>query len=97
MLSSIFLYLCIGAVAGVLAGLLGVGGGLVIVPLVTYSFVFQGIDANLPGMNGKQFAVHLETHRSRFPDQAITADGGVDIGYDLADILVEIGHTVERG
>lgn len=47
MLSSIFLYLCIGAVAGILAGLLGVGGGLVIVPLVTYSFVFQGIESDV--------------------------------------------------
>ena len=47
MLSSLVLYLCIGAVAGILAGLLGVGGGLVIVPLVTYSFVFQGIESDV--------------------------------------------------
>lgn len=47
MLSSLLLYLCIGAVAGVLAGLLGVGGGLVIVPMVTYSFVLQGIESGV--------------------------------------------------
>ena len=38
-------YLGIGAVAGVLAGLLGVGGGLVIVPLLAASFARQGLPA----------------------------------------------------
>ena len=37
------LYLAIGAFAGVLAGLLGVGGGLVIVPMLTFMFTFQGL------------------------------------------------------
>ena len=37
-------YLLLGAVAGVLAGLLGVGGGLVIVPALTYLFYTQGIN-----------------------------------------------------
>jgi uncharacterized protein len=35
------LYLATGAFAGVLAGLLGVGGGLVIVPLLTFLFTAQ--------------------------------------------------------
>ncbi len=47
MLTSLLIYLCVGAVAGVLAGLLGVGGGLVIVPLVTYSFILQGIESDV--------------------------------------------------
>lgn len=38
-------YLGIGAFAGVLAGLLGVGGGLVIVPLLVMSFTRQGMPA----------------------------------------------------
>jgi uncharacterized membrane protein YfcA len=33
----------LGSVAGVLAGLLGVGGGLSIVPLLNYAFALQGI------------------------------------------------------
>lgn len=37
------LFLLIGAIAGVLAGLLGVGGGLVIVPMLTYAFTVEGI------------------------------------------------------
>ena len=36
-------YLGIGAGAGVLAGLLGVGGGLVIVPLLAFVFAAQGL------------------------------------------------------
>ncbi|WP_022666322.1 sulfite exporter TauE/SafE family protein [Desulfospira joergensenii] len=41
-MSFILLYLALGAVAGVLAGLLGIGGGLVIVPMLTFAFTGQG-------------------------------------------------------
>lgn len=40
------LYLLTGAVAGVLAGLLGIGGGLVIVPLLTFVFKAQQLPAH---------------------------------------------------
>lgn len=43
LISSILLFMALGAVAGVLAGLLGVGGGLVIVPMINYTFAIQGI------------------------------------------------------
>ncbi|HMK36025.1 MAG TPA: sulfite exporter TauE/SafE family protein [Desulfomonilaceae bacterium] len=36
-------YAAVGAVAGILAGLLGVGGGLVIVPMLVYCFAAQGV------------------------------------------------------
>ena len=36
------LYLLLGAAAGVLAGLFGVGGGLIIVPVLVFSFSSQG-------------------------------------------------------
>src|SRR5690606_17288533 len=39
------LYLLLGAVAGVLAGLFGVGGGLIIVPVLVLSFTAQGFDS----------------------------------------------------
>lgn len=39
----IVLYLVIGGIAGVLAGLLGVGGGLVIVPFLAWAFAEQGL------------------------------------------------------
>lgn len=45
MLISIFTYLCCGAVVGVLAGLLGVGGGTVIVPMLVAVFPAQGVPA----------------------------------------------------
>lgn len=41
------LYLCVGAVAGLLGGLLGIGGGLVIVPVLVYSFAAQGFDQSV--------------------------------------------------
>jgi len=41
----ILLYLAVGAFAGVLAGLLGVGGGLVIVPMLTFIFTSQQMPA----------------------------------------------------
>lgn len=40
------LYLATGAFAGVLAGLLGVGGGLVIVPLLTFVFTAQHLPSS---------------------------------------------------
>ncbi|MDD9301846.1 MAG: sulfite exporter TauE/SafE family protein [Desulfobacter sp.] len=43
----ILLYLGVGGIAGVLAGLLGIGGGLVIVPMLTFIFTAQGIDHGL--------------------------------------------------
>lgn len=39
----IFYYLAVGAIAGILAGLFGIGGGLVIVPVLIYVFTIQGI------------------------------------------------------
>ena len=41
------MYLSVGLIAGILAGLLGVGGGLVIVPMLVFCFVQQGIQDNL--------------------------------------------------
>lgn len=40
-------YLLVGVVAGVLAGMLGVGGGLVIVPVLVYLFTLQGFDSSV--------------------------------------------------
>lgn len=40
----ISMYLAAGAVAGLLAGLLGIGGGLVIVPMLVFCFSLQQID-----------------------------------------------------
>lgn len=38
-----FTYITLGVVAGLLAGLLGIGGGLVIVPMLTFIFTAQGL------------------------------------------------------
>jgi uncharacterized membrane protein YfcA len=43
MISILLTYSLVGAVAGVLAGLLGIGGGLVIVPMLVFCFSLQGI------------------------------------------------------
>tara|TARA_Y100001954_G_scaffold239630_1_gene317014 strand:+ start:8050 stop:8871 length:822 start_codon:yes stop_codon:yes gene_type:complete len=42
MITTYLLYLVLGAFAGVLAGLLGIGGGLVIVPMLNFAFELQG-------------------------------------------------------
>ena len=41
------MYVAVGLVAGVLAGLLGVGGGVVIVPMLIFCFLKQGIQPDL--------------------------------------------------
>jgi uncharacterized membrane protein YfcA len=43
MISIIAMYSAVGAVAGILAGLLGIGGGLVIVPMLVFCLARQGI------------------------------------------------------
>ncbi len=43
MLLSLFMYLVLGAAAGVVAGLFGIGGGLLIVPVLVFSFGAQGV------------------------------------------------------
>lgn len=43
MLTILVMHLGVGAVAGVLAGLLGIGGGLVIVPMLVFCFTLQGV------------------------------------------------------
>jgi uncharacterized protein len=47
MLTLVLGYCVVGAIAGVLAGLLGIGGGLVIVPMLIYVFGLQGIADDL--------------------------------------------------
>lgn len=42
--SILLIYIAVGVIAGILAGLLGIGGGLVIVPMLVYCFTIQGID-----------------------------------------------------
>jgi len=43
MLTAWLLYIATGALAGILAGLLGIGGGLVIVPILNLAFTAQGL------------------------------------------------------
>ena len=38
MLTAMILYCVLGAVAGLLAGLLGIGGGAVVVPMLVFAF-----------------------------------------------------------
>lgn len=47
MITTILTYCAVGAIAGILAGLLGIGGGLVIVPMLVYVFALNNIPPEL--------------------------------------------------
>ena len=47
LLYSLFFYMALGAATGVVAGLLGVGGGLIIVPTLAWIFHLQGMPAGV--------------------------------------------------
>ncbi len=43
MLTAFLLYCVLGAIAGILAGLLGIGGGTVVVPMLVFAFSWQNL------------------------------------------------------
>ena len=45
MILSLTIYMCCGAIVGLMAGLLGLGGGLIIVPILIYVFPTLGVKA----------------------------------------------------
>jgi uncharacterized membrane protein YfcA len=47
MITTLLTYCVVGAIAGILAGLLGIGGGLVIVPMLVYVFALNNIPPEL--------------------------------------------------
>lgn len=47
MLTALLLYGALGAIAGLLAGLLGIGGGAVIVPMLVFSFSWQNVSPDV--------------------------------------------------
>ncbi len=47
MITSVLLYCVLGAVAGLLAGLLGIGGGAVVVPMLVFSFQWLNISPDV--------------------------------------------------
>ncbi len=47
MITTLLTYCAVGAIAGILAGLLGIGGGLVIVPMLVYVFGLNNIPPEL--------------------------------------------------
>lgn len=51
MLLQVFIYLLVGSLAGVFAGLLGIGGGLIVVPALTLLLPWAGVP--------QQFVVHI--------------------------------------
>lgn len=104
------LYPLIGAIAGLLAGLLGIGGGIIVVPVMTSVFAYLGTPENLVMQfaAGTSLAVmtvtslaslrlHLKFGHEIWPVYKPILPGiilGVLIGATIADILAS--DTLEK-
>jgi len=104
------LYGAIGIVVGILAGLLGVGGGLVIVPALTYLFEAQGFprEAGIRLALGTSLATILFTslssarahHRNGFVDWSLVKriSPGILVGTYLGGVVAaRVDGTVLKG
>lgn len=85
MLTQLLVYLTVGALAGYLAGLFGVGGGIIIVPVLTTLFRAMGIppEVIMPLTIGTSMAVVSVT--SAFSARTHGSNGNVD--WPLARLL----------
>ena len=76
-LTLLLLFVAVGAFAGVLAGLFGVGGGAIIVPILIFIFTLQGFDAGS--------LVHLAIGTS-FATIVVTSYGSVAAHHRLGNV-----------
>jgi uncharacterized membrane protein YfcA len=105
-LGDLGIFLALGAVAGTLAGLLGVGGGLIIVPVLLWVFLHQGMDpsvvvhlavgtslASIIVTSVASIIAHNRRGAVRWPVVALLAPGivvGAWVGAVVADLLPSI-------
>ena len=83
MLISLVVYCLLGAIAGVLAGLLGVGGGIVIVPMLVFAFGWQNFPPDvlmLMALGTSMGSIMLRRFPARWPTAATRASGGTPCG-----------------
>lgn len=85
---SLLLFVGVGAFAGVLAGLFGVGGGAIIVPILIFIFTLQGFDAGL--------LVHLAIGTS-FATIVVTSCGSVAAHHRLGNINWPVVKSMTPG
>jgi len=103
---SVLIYLAIGALGGILAGLLGLGGGLIVVPLLAIHFATIGLPADilmhiavgssLAAMITTTFfstITHLRHERDIWPVYKLMA-GGVIVGAFLGSVVADLVHSV---
>ena len=63
MITALLLYCVLGAIAGLLAGLLGIGGGAVVVPMLVFAFQWLNISPDA----AMHIAIGTSTGRSSGP------------------------------
>ena len=83
MLISLVVYCLLGAIAGVLAGLLGVGGGIVIVPMLVFAFGWQNFPQDvlmLMALGTSMGSIMFTSIPARWPTAATRASSGMPYG-----------------
>ena len=87
-LTLLLMFIAVGAFAGVLAGLFGVGGGAIIVPILIFIFTLQGFDAGS--------LVHLAIGTS-FATIVVTSCGSIAAHHRLGNVNWSVVKSMAPG
>jgi uncharacterized protein len=102
-MTSLFLYIAVGAFAGIISGLIGIGGGIVVVPCLIYIFGFTQHSAQgttlamlIPPIGILAVLAYYKQGHANLPVAGLMCAGFVLGGYFGAKIAIICPEVILR-